>query len=111
MYSAAFIFEPKDYDEKFYSLDNQIHEVATSINGFLGKESWQSTDGKKINATYYWQNMEALKEFSKHPKHLEAKRQYTKWYNGFHVVISEIQRSYGDGRISHITPNSRAKYV
>ena len=32
-------------------------------------------------------------------------------YNkGFHIVISEIQHSYGDGYFSHITPNSRAKH-
>ncbi len=111
MYSAAFIFEPGNYDDDFYSLDNQIHEVAESVNGFLGRESWQSADGKKINATYYWKDMEALEEFSKHPKHLEAKRQYTKWYKGFHVVISEVQRSYGDGCISHITSNSREKHA
>jgi heme-degrading monooxygenase HmoA len=109
MYSSAFIFEPGDYDEAFYSLDNQIHEAAASISGFLGRESWQSADGKRRNATYYWESMDALKAFSRHPKHLEAKRQYTRWYQGFHVVISEIQCSYGDGKFSHITPNNRAK--
>ena len=31
MYSAAFIFEPGNYDDEFYSLDNQIHEIAESI--------------------------------------------------------------------------------
>ena len=111
MYSAAFIFEPGNYDDEFYALDNEIHEVATSIVGFLGKESWQSLDGQKTNATYYWEDLESLKVLSKHPKHLKAKRQYTKWYKGFHVVISEIKKSYGDGRLSHITPNSREKHA
>ena len=46
--------------------------------------------------------------FSMHPRHIEAKRQYKKWYKGFHVVISEIQQSYGDGFFPHITPNSRS---
>ena len=67
-------------------------------------------DWKRVNSTYYWENKEVLNAFSRHPKHLEAKRQYTKWYKGFHVVISEIQHSYGDGYFSHITPNSRAKH-
>ena len=110
MYSAAFIFEPGNYDDEFYSLDNQIHEIAESMEGFLGRESWQTADGKRVNSTYYWENKEVLNAFSRHPKHLEAKRQYTKWYKGFHVVISEIQHSYGDGYFSHITPNSRAKH-
>ena len=76
MYSAAFIFEPGNYDDEFYSLDNQIHEIAESMEGFLGRESWQTADGKRINSTYYWENKEALKTFSRHPKHLEAKPIY-----------------------------------
>ena len=60
MYSAAFIFEPGNYDDEFYSLDNQIHEIAESMEGFLGRESWQTADGKRINSTYYWENKEAL---------------------------------------------------
>ena len=57
MYSAAFIFEPGNYDDEFYSLDNQIHEIAESMEGFLGRESWQTADGKRINSTYYWENI------------------------------------------------------
>lgn len=70
MYSAAFIFEPGEYDDTFYSLDEQIHEIAESIEGFIGRESWQSADGKKINAVYYWQDKDALKRFSAHHTHL-----------------------------------------
>lgn len=108
MYSAAFIFEPGVYDGAFYALDGQIHEIAASMEGFAGRESWQSADGKRINAVYYWRDMDSLRAFSSHPKHLEAKRQYEKWYKGFHVVVSEIIRSYGDGFFNHPTPNDRA---
>lgn len=107
MFSAAFIFEPGDYDDEFRALDAEIHDIARATDGFVGRESWLSEDGKIRNATYYWESLEALKAFSGHPKHVEAKRQYDRWYNGFHVVISEIQRSYGDGRLPHITPNDR----
>jgi len=109
MYSVDFIFEPGKYDSEFHALDNSIKEIAESMDGYVGKESWQSTDCTKINSIYYWENEEAIKEFSLHPKHLEAKRKYSKWYNGYHIVISEIQRSYGDNTITHITPNERVK--
>ncbi len=66
-----------------------------------------SADGDRINATYYWENLEALREFSNHPKHLQAKRQYRQWYDGYHIVISEILRSYGDGAFDHFTSNDR----
>jgi hypothetical protein len=41
MYSAAFIFEPGTYDERFLALDAQIEAAAQSNPGFLGRETWQ----------------------------------------------------------------------
>lgn len=108
MFTASFIFEPGTYDDKFHALDALIQAAAEATDGYLGQENWKSTDGKKINAIYYWTSLASLKEFSSHPKHLEAKRQYQLWYKSFHIVISEIVRSYGDGRLAHITPNQRA---
>ena len=109
MYSVAFIFEPGNYDDEFHALDKIILEVAESMKGFVGKESWQSPDGTRLNSTYYWENEDSIKEFSAHPKHVEAKRQYSKWYDGYHVIVSKVEYSYGDNSFSHITPNSRAK--
>ncbi len=108
MYCAAFIFEPGTYDERFHALDAAIHEAAEANPGFLGRETWRSPDGKRLNASYYWSDLDSLKAFSSHPSHLEAKREYQRWYTGFHVVISQVIRSYGDNAFAHITPNSRA---
>jgi heme-degrading monooxygenase HmoA len=109
MYSASFIFEPGAYDDKFLALDALIQTAANETVGYLGQESWASADGNKRNAMYYWSSLDSLKEFSTHPKHLEAKRQYQQWYLGFHIVISEVLKSYGDGAFAHITPNQRAR--
>ncbi len=109
MYSVAFIFEPGDYDAEFLALDALILQVAESSEGYLGKESWQTADGAKLNSTYYWRDQEALKAFSLHPKHVEAKRQYAKWYKGYHVVIAKVERAYGDGYFDHLAPNERAR--
>lgn len=109
MYSAAFIFEPGTYDEKFHALDALIEAAALATPGYLGAETWKSADGSKSNATYFWETEEALRAFSVHPSHLEAKRQYTRWYKSFHIVISQVLRSYGDGALAHITPNQRAR--
>lgn len=61
----------------------EIHALAQSIDGFLGRESRQSADGKKCNAIYDWQDQDALKMFSIHPEHLEATRQYANGAAGF----------------------------
>ena len=83
MYSAAFIFEPGEYDDEFHRLNELIDDAARTTDGFIGTESWQSADGKIRNATYYWRTLEALQEFSHHARHLEAKQQYRKWYKGY----------------------------
>lgn len=108
MYSVAFIFEPGDYDDDFYELDALILDVAESMDGYIGKDSWQSPDGKRFNSTYYWADENAIRAFSSHPKHVEAKRQYARWYEGYHVVVSKVERTYGDGGFEHVTPNSRS---
>lgn len=108
MYSVAFIFEPGTYDERFYALDALIEEAARGTPGYLGSELWCSLDGVLTNTTYFWETEESLRAFSIEPRHLEAKRQYTQWYKGFHIVVSQVVRSYDDGTLPHITPNQRA---
>jgi heme-degrading monooxygenase HmoA len=107
MFIATFMWEPGEYDAEFRRLNEAIEGVAASLQGYLGVDSWQSADGLRKNATYYWDSLETLHSFSMHPVHLEAKRQYSRWYKGYQIVISEMIRSYGDGNFPHITPNNR----
>lgn len=107
MYSAAFIFEAGQYDTEFHRLNAVIDSVAKSLPGFMGVESWHAADGLRRNVTYYWQDLETLKTFSTHPAHQEAKRNYARWYKGYHIVVSQVVRSYGDGAFDHVTPNQR----
>lgn len=100
MYSAAFIWEPGTYDAELNAL---IDAAATSTPGFLGVEEWRTDDGKRRCATYYWYSLDSLKALSTHPKHIEAKQKYARWYNGYHVVISEVIKSYGDLAFGHAT--------
>lgn len=108
MFSAAFIFRPGTYDDEFHRLNALIDAAAKSNPGYIGAETWRSVDGKTVNATYYWKSLDALQKFSRHPKHLEAKKQYSRWYDGYHIVISEVLKSYGDDTIIHCTPDDRA---
>jgi heme-degrading monooxygenase HmoA len=106
MFSAAFIWEPGTYDAEFSELNALIEAAATATPGFIGVEEWRSDDGTRRNATYYWDSLESLKALSMHPQHIEAKRRYAQWYKGYHVVISEVVRSYGDAAFGHFTPSA-----
>lgn len=97
MYSASFIWEPGEYDAEFHRLNDLLDTLARSLPGFRGVDSWQSPDGTRRNAVYYWDDLETLEQFAGHPTHLEAKRQYSRWYRGYRVVVAEVLRSYGDG--------------
>ena len=108
MYSAAFIWEPGTYDAEFHRLNAIIGEAARSLPGYLGVELWQDAEGRRRNATYYWDSLDTLKAFSTHPVHQQAKREYARWYAGYHIVVSQVLRSYGDGAFEHVTPNARA---
>ena len=108
MFSIAFIFEAREYDDEFHRLDAQIGAAARSAAGFRGAESYREADGARRIAIYYWDTLKQLAAFSRHPVHLEAKQQYRRWYSGYHIVIAQVLRSYGDGGFAHITPNERA---
>ena len=42
MYTSAFTFAKRDYDDEFHALDNVIAQIARSIPGYLGEESWEN---------------------------------------------------------------------
>lgn len=107
MYIAAFIYKPGQQDQEFQHLSALIDEVASSLPGFVGSQSWRSADGELVNASYYWQDQASIRAFATHPRHLEAKRQYRKWYAGYQVVIAKVERAYGDGGVSSFVVNDR----
>lgn len=103
MFSISFIFRPGAYDDEFHRLDSAIAEIAKGTEGFLGSEVWASRDGKTTNAVYYWSDLNRLRDFSQAVEHREAKANYSRWYEGYQVVVAEIRNVYGDGRLEHIT--------
>ena len=101
MYSSTFIFAKGEYDEQFHRLDQAIADVAKSIPGYLGEESWESQQTGLISNVYYWESMDALRQLMQHPRHLEAKGQQAKWLDGYQVIVSQVLKTYGDGKLSH----------
>jgi len=106
IYTATFIIKPKDYNDEFHALNDEIDEIARNSPGYLYKEKWFSDDGQTENIVYYWDSLEAINEFSKNPIHKIAKARFNEWYHGYKVLISKVLRTSAKGdmnrRISNI---------
>ena len=99
MYSATFIFGKKQFDERFHELDRAIAAAAKGMPGYLGEESWENPQAGLYANVYYWASLEALQALLHHPQHLEAKRAQAEWLDGYEVVVSQVLRTYGDGKL------------
>lgn len=100
MYSSTFTFAKKQYDETFYRLDQAIADAAKDIPGYLGEEAWENPATGLISNVYYWDSMEALQALINHPRHLEAKASQQNWLDGYQVVIAQVIKVYGDGKLT-----------
>jgi heme-degrading monooxygenase HmoA len=105
MYIATFFWKPGTYDEEFNELNTIIQAAAKKSPGYIGVEEWVSDTGKQRSATYYWETIDGINALACDPSHLVAKQKYAKWYDGYHVVISEVIKSYCDAAFPQFTPN------
>lgn len=106
MYSSTFIFAKRQFDDEFHRLDAAIAEAARAIPGYVGEESWENSHTGLISNVYYWETMEALQALIAHPTHLEAKSKQARWLDGYQVVIAQVIRAYGDGKLKGLPPVS-----
>ncbi len=104
-YVVNFMFRIKELDKDFHALNEKITKIARASEGYVDSSHWVLQEDKTVHGyTYYWKDMESLRAFSQHPVHQEAKRRYAEWLDGYHVEISQLIHSYGDGGVPHLTP-------
>lgn len=108
MYSSTFTFAKGQFDEAFHRLDQEIATMARSIPGYLGEEAWENSETGLVSNVYYWESLDALQQLVDHPRHQQAKSARSKWLAGYQVVISQVLRTYGDSKISHMLPAALA---
>lgn len=101
MYMSTFTFATGEFDDEFHALDHAVSEVARSISGYLGEESWENHATGLVSNVYYWTTMEALQELMAHPAHIAAKQRQARWLKGYQVVIAQVVLCHGDGGIPH----------
>lgn len=97
MYTATFTFRSTGYDDEFHRLNDRVREVAEATGGYAGREEWVDPDGETTSVVYFWESLDALERFARHPDHRAAKARYAEWYAGYEVRVSEVLETYGDG--------------
>ena len=99
--ACQFVFEPGEYDDEFHTLDGQIDEFASSLEGFISVHRWVSPDSRLRNSIYFFKDMESVKALAKFPQHLTAKQEVKRWYKSYQILITEVTASYGDGNLQY----------
>jgi len=99
MYSANFIFDTRQFDDELHRLDAIIAAAAKETAGYIGEEAWEDPRSGRVANVYYWEDEAGLKQLMSHPAHLQAKSRYSEWLAGYRVVISQVLRTYGDGKL------------
>ncbi len=75
--------------EGYAEYDELTLKLVQEMPGFLGYESMKY-DGRGSFISY-WQSMDAVKTWSTHPIHQEAKQLgVSKWYRYYHSMIAEV---------------------
>lgn len=97
MYLVTFRLRPGDLDAEFRAINDAVQEVAESTPGYLGRRTWESTDGEELLVTYRWASREALEAFEADETHREAKSRWAEWYEAYEVTVAEVQDTYGQG--------------
>lgn len=97
--SCQFVFEPGTYDDDFNRLDTEIEAYAQGLPGFIAVHTWNSRDGKLVNAVYFFEDNSAIKSLAQFPAHLQAKSEVARWYKSYQIVVSEVTQTYGDGNL------------
>lgn len=106
MYSSTFIFAKAKWDDEFLRLDEAIAKAAKATPGYIGEESWENAAAGLVSNVYYWESLDALQALMRNPAHLEAKSKQANWLAGYQVVISQVLRTYGDGKLAGVLPTA-----
>ena len=82
-------------DDGYNEMAEQMAELATTMPGYLGRESARGSDGFGITVSY-WQDEVAIAHWKANMDH-KAARDYgrTRWYEHYELRVAKVERAYG----------------
>jgi len=94
-YAVIFCSRRPEADDGYVEMADQMAELATTMPGYLGRESARAADGFGITVSY-WQDEAAIANWKANMDH-KAARDYgrTRWYQHYEIRIAKVERAYG----------------
>ena len=79
-------------DKDYSKMADEMLELASHQNGFLGAESAREELGITVS---YWENLESIKAWKQNSDHLIAQQKGRQdWYRQYKVRICKVERDY-----------------
>jgi heme-degrading monooxygenase HmoA len=91
-YAVIFTSKRSEGDNGYAAMANELVELASLQNGFLGAESVRGSDGLGITVSY-WNSLDAIQKFKDEARHVEAQHHGKNlWYTSFGLRVCKVER-------------------
>lgn len=92
-YAVIFSSVNTENNEDYSEMAEQMVELASQQEGFLGIESARNDIGITVS---YWKDLESIKKWKENTEHSFAQIQgREKWYQSYKTRIAKVERDYG----------------
>lgn len=91
-YAVIFSSVRTSEDDGYSAMAQQMLELASQQDGYLGVESAKNSAGITVS---YWENLESIRRWKMNADHQLA-QEYgrTKWYKAFKVRVARVEYDY-----------------
>lgn len=93
-YAVIFANQLSDQPEGYAQMADMMAELATTMPGYIGRESTRDADGFAMTVSY-WQDEEAIRGWKAKAEHLAGQKMgMAKWYSHYRLRVAKIERHY-----------------
>lgn len=94
-WAVIFSNQLSDVDPEGYGrMADKMAELATTMPGYIGRESTRDADGFAITVSY-WADEAAMKNWKENAEHAAAQSLGKKrWYSHYTLRVAKIERQY-----------------
>ena len=93
MYAVVFVSQKSPHTEGYASMLEEMLELGRQRPGFIRVDSVDN-GGQGITVSW-WQTLEDIDNWRRHPRHLEAKKRgRDQWYESYRISICKVDQEW-----------------